>query len=406
MVVALTFKTYLKNREKTFGEFNIEQLKLQLRKIKEESISNLENLKEKTIRNLKEKGIKVFEVRNSEEAKKVLFKIIGKDEVVVKAKSNTINEIGLDLFKGRNRVVETDCGDFIVQFCDEEAIHPVLPALHIPIEKIVKKINEKFKVRLEKSPEKITEWISEHLKKEILKADVGLTGANVISAEGAIFILENEGNISLISRIPKKHVIIAGIDKIVSSTQDAITICQASTIWGTGTSLPAYINVISSPSKTADIAGKEIFGLHGAKEVYLILLDNGRSEAIKNGFGELLYCINCGACLYFCPIYRQIFEKYGLNYFGGRGVGITTFINGIEVAFDRGLYFCTTCRACKENCPLDIDIPELMRKLRKEAVEKGLETEANKRMIENIAVDGNPFGKIEEGKIPKELYCC
>jgi iron-sulfur cluster protein len=402
--IAIVFENYLRNREKVFKELNVEELKAKLKRIKEESISNLEKLKGKTVEKLKGRGIKVFEAKDSEEAKKILLEIIKEGEVVVKAKSNTINEIDFD-FGERNKVIETDCGDFIVQICDEKPTHPVLPALHIPTEKIAEKINEKFRVKL-KSPEEVAEWIREYLKNEILKADVGLTGANAISSDGGIFILENEGNISLVTRLPKKHVIIAGIDKIVFSAQDALVICQAQAIWGVGNVLPTYINIISSPSKTADIEAKDILGMHGAKEIYLILLDNGRSEAIKNGFKELLYCINCGSCLYFCPVYRQIFDKYGLKYFGGRGVGISAFIDGIEKAFTDGLYLCTTCSACKENCPLEIDIPELMRKLRKKAIEAGLETEANKRMVENVAADGNPFGKIEEGKIPKELYCC
>ncbi|MEM7825329.1 MAG: LUD domain-containing protein, partial [Candidatus Aenigmatarchaeota archaeon] len=305
----------------------------------------------------------------------------------------------------RNEVIETDCGDFLVKICEESSTHPVTPALHIPIEEIVKKIEKKFKVRVEKSSEKITSFVRDYLRKQILTSRIGLTGVNAISSDGAIFILENEGNISLVSKLVEKHIMISGIEKIVPSVQDAITICQASAVWGTGTSFPSYINIISSPSKTADIQKEIVYGVHGPKEVFLVLLDNGRSEMIKMGLKEILYCINCGSCLYFCPVYRQLFDNYGYNYFGGIGTAKTVFICGLKKAFERGLYYCTTCEACKINCPLEIDVANIVKKLREFSVKEKMETEGNKKMIENIRKYGNPFGKVE-GKIPKELYCC
>ncbi len=401
------FKHYISNREKVLKKVNVEDLKKELRRIKEYSISNLEKLKKSAIENLKSQGIKVFEAEDSKEARKIISKIIPEGEKVVKSKSNVMNEIGLKEFlKNRNELIETDCGDFLVEVCDETSTHPVTPALHIPIEKVVERIEEKFKVKLEKSAEEIISWVREYLRKEILSSKIGLTGANAISSDGGIFILENEGNISLVSKLVEKHVIVAGIDKIVPNIQDAMTICQALAIWGTGTSLPSYINIISSPSKTADIQKEIVYGAHGPKEVFLILVDNGRGEAIKKGMEEMLYCINCGSCLYFCPIYRQIFDNYGYEYFGGIGVIKTAFINDLKIAFERGLYYCTTCQACKFNCPLDIDVASLIRKMREYCVKEKIETQANKNMIENIRRYGNPFGKVEEGKIPKELYCC
>jgi len=401
------FRQYLLYREKSFEKVNIQSLKKELRRIKEYSVSNLEELKKKTVENLKSQGIKVFEAKDAKEAKEILLKIIPKGEKIVKSKSNLMDEIRLKEFlKKRNEIIETDCGDFLVEVCGEASTHPVTPALHIPIEKIVEKIEEKFNVELEKSAEKIVSWVREYLRKEILSSRIGLTGANAISSDGGIFILENEGNISLVSKLVEKHVIVAGIDKIVPTIQDAMTICQALAIWGTGTSLPSYINVISSPSKTADIQKEIVYGAHGPREVFVVLVDNGRSKAVENGFGEMLYCINCGSCLYFCPVYRQIFDNYGYDYFGGIGTIKTAFINDLKTAFERGLYYCTTCQACKFNCPLDIDVAKLVKELRRISAEQKIETEGNKKMMENIREYGNPFGKIEEGKIPKELYCC
>ena len=404
----IAFPSYFSDREKTLKKVDLEKMKKDLKEIKKNSLANLGTLKEKAIKNLENQNIRVFEAKDAKEACEIALKLIPENEKIAKSKSNVIEEIGLlDLLKKKDEIIETDCGDFIVNLCEEASTHPVTPALHIPLKKIVERIEEKFGVKINEDPDKIVSFVGKQIKKDILESKIGLTGANVISADGAVLILENEGNISLVSRIPEKHIIITGIDKIVSNLQEAITVCQASTIWGTGANLPTYINIISSPSKTADIQKKTIFGVQGAKEICLILVDNGRSEIIKQGFGELLHCINCGSCLYFCPVYRQIFDNYGFHYFAGKGIGMTLFQEGVKQAFDHGLYFCSTCLACKQNCPLDIDIPELIRKFRKKSVEEGIETSANRKMIENVEAVGNPFGEeIEKGKMPKELYCC
>jgi len=403
----LAFQIYLTNRQKALEGIDEEALKRELRRIKEYSIKNLSALKAKAIDNLKKQGVKVFEAKDSKEAKEILLKLIPEGETIVKSKSNVINEIGIEDLGKRNEIIETDCGDFLVQISEESSVHPVTPALHLTVDRIVRVIEKKFGVKLEEKPEEIVKWVRGYLREKILKAKIGLSGANVISADGGIFIVENEGNISLVSRLPEKHIIVASIEKIVPTVQDAITICKALAIYGTGASLPTYINVISSPSKTADIQKQIVYGAHGPKEVYLILLDNGRSKIIEEGLEEILYCINCGACLYFCPVYRQIFDNYGYKYFGGRGVSFISFIFGIEKAFERGLFYCTTCSACKEQCPLSIDIPSLIRKVREISVKKNLTTKTNFEMIENLESVGNPFGEIiKEKEIPDKLYCC
>jgi iron-sulfur cluster protein len=403
----LAFQTYLTNRQKALEGMDEEALKRELRRIKESSIKNLFALKAKAIENLEKQGVQVFEAKDSKEAKEILLKLIPRGETIVKSKSNVINEIGIEDLGKRNEIIETDCGDFLVQICEESGVHPVTPALHLTVDRIVRVIEKRFGVKLEERPEEIVKWVRSYLREKILKAKIGLSGANIISADGGIFIVENEGNISLVSRLPEKHIIVASIDKIVPTLQDAMTICKALAIYGTGTSLTAYINVISSPSKTADIQKQIVYGVHGPKEVYLILLDNGRSKIIEEGLEEILYCINCGACLYFCPVYRQIFDNYGCKYFGGRGVSLISFIFGIEKAFERGLFYCTTCSACKEQCPLSIDIPNLIRKVREIAVKNNLTTKTNFEMVENLESVGNPFGEaIKEKEIPDKLYCC
>jgi len=408
IMMEIAANNYTKNRDKALEKINKEEMKEKIKEIKKYSIDNLEKLKAKAIENLEKQKIKVFEAKDAKEAVKIALDLIPKNELIVKSKSNTIKEIGLlDHLEKRNEVVETDCGDFIVQITEDKASHTLSPALHIPIKKITQTIEKKFHKKLKEEPKEIVAWIRTYLRKKLIEAKIGLTGANVISADGAIFIVENEGNISLVTRLPEKNIIITGIEKIVPTIQDAITICHASGIWGSGVSMPSYINIIGSPSKTADIKKELTYGMHGAKEVYLILVDNGRTQMIKESFKELLYCVNCGGCLYTCPVYRQIFDKYGFHHIGGRGVGMTALQEGLEKGFDSGLYFCTTCQLCKVNCPFEIDIPKLIKKLRKKAVEKNLETRINEKMMENIRAMGNPFGEeVKEGKVPKELFCC
>ncbi|OIN87907.1 MAG: lactate utilization protein [Candidatus Aenigmarchaeota archaeon CG_4_10_14_0_8_um_filter_37_24] len=407
-IVLSSYDTYLKNRRIAQEGLDVEELKENLKRIKKHSLSNLDQLKSKAVQKIEEQHIKVFQAKTPEEAKKIAIKLIPRGSKVVKSKSNVVNEIGLeDYLVKETDFTDTDCGDFIVQITEERPAHPVTPAIHIPLKKMTETIKKKYDVTLPEDPIKITKWIRDHIRKKILEADIGISGANVISSDGGIFILENEGNISLVTRLPKKHIIITSIDKIVPTIQDAIAICKACAIWGTGASLPTYINVISSVSKTADIQKELLWGMYGPEEVYLILVDNGRSEIIKEGFGELLECINCGACLFPCPVYRNILDEYGLHYFGGRGIGMTVFQESLKKGFEHGMYYCTGCELCKQNCPLAIDIPEIVKKLRNKAVKKNLETDTNANMMDNIRVFGNPFGEdVKEGRMPDKLYCC
>jgi L-lactate dehydrogenase complex protein LldG len=407
-IVLKSYSNYLKTREKALEGINVEEFKESLKKIKKYSLSNLTELKKKTIKNLKQQNIQVFEAKDAKEARKIALKLIPKKAKIVKSKSNVINEIGLEKHLLKNHdFTETDCGDFIIQITEEREAHPVSPAIHIPLEKITQTIKKKFRKDLPVDPIKITHWIRDHIRKKITEADIGITGANVISSDGGIFILENEGNISLVSRLPKKHIIITSIDKIVSSVQDASLICKAAAIWGSGVPLPTYINVISSVSRTADVQKNIVWGMYGPEEVVVILVDNGRTEMLKEGFEEILECINCGACLFPCPVYRNVLDKYGFHYFGGRGIGMTVFQEGIKKGFENGMYFCTGCKICKENCPMDIDIPGCLRRLRERAVKKNLETDVNSRMMDNVRSAGNPFGEdLKEGELPDELFCC
>ena len=405
-VVLPIMHSYKDKRDKILSEDDKEKFREELRKIKEESIDNIFELKKKAIENLSKNGVKVIEAKDSKQAIKEIKEIIGKEKLIIKSKSNTANEIDLNDALKDKELIETDLGDFIVQIFEGEDLHPVLPAVNLTPEEISKKIKEKFGVNIKATPEEIAKFVREHLREKIFKAKVGITGANIISSEGSIFILENEGNISLTSRIPDKHIILTSFDKIVGTREEALKIVKAAGVFGTGQDYPVYVNIISGPSKTADIQNKLITGAQGAKEVYLILLDNKRSEILNSEFKELLYCINCGACLNFCPVYHQIFTRYGAKYFSGaKGVISSYFKESNKDAYNNGAFFCTTCQQCKENCPMKIDLSSMIRNLRKQLVKQRIEPDSVNEMIKNIKQYGNPFGDLG-GKTPDKLYCC
>ena len=400
--------SYREKRKQALLKNNLEYEKFreELYQIKKKAISQREDLKKKAVEQLKQNGINVFQARDGEEAREIIEGLLAGKTKIIKAKTNAFNEIETEGFLADKELTETDLGDFLVQLFAQKEIHPVLPALHLKPEEIAQKIKEKFGKDIEPTPEAIALFVRNLLREKIIQAEVGISGANVITADGKILILENEGNASLVSRWPKTHIIVSGFEKIVENLEDALKIIKASAIWGTGQDFPVYVSIIAGPSKTADIQNETVIGAQGAKEVNLILLDNGREKLFKEGFGEVLYCLNCGACLDFCPAFQQIGRNYGQRYLGTKGIIFAGFSEGLKKAVDSNCFSCTSCMACYQNCPVKINLPELMKKLRGYLEKENLQTEPNKEMIENIRKFGNPFGKMEEGKIPKKLYCC
>jgi len=402
------FLGYREKRKKALLKNNLdyENFRNELYEIKKKDILQIGNLKKKAIEALKENGINVFEAKDGKEAREIIEGLLKGKTKIIKSKSNVFNEIEEQGFLADKELIETDLGDFICQIMEKKESHPVLPAIHLTPEEISKKIKEKFNEDIEPKPEKIALFVRNLLREKISKAEVGISGANVITSDGKILILENEGNISLVSRWPDKHIVISGFEKIVENLEEGLKLVKGSAIWGTGQDFPVYVSIISGPSKTADIQNQTIIGAQGAKEVNLILLDNGREKLLKEGFEEILYCINCGACLDFCPVFHQIGRNYGAKYLGSKGIIFAGFSESLKKAVDSNCFACTLCSVCYENCPVKINLPELMKKIRSFMEKENLQTKENQEMIEKIRQFGNPFGKLEKGKISKNLYCC
>ena len=398
---------YKTKQEKTLADLGMdaEKFRDEFRRMKEDAFRDIKNLRQRAIANLEKNGIKVFEVKDIAEAQKILKDLTAGEETIIKSKTSAADEIEIDKILG-DKLVSTDLGDFIMSISGARDMHPVFPSYHLTPKQISEIIKNKFGEDVLADAKSIAAFARKYLRKKMTEAGVGITGANVITADGRIVVLENEGNISLVSRLPDKHIIISGWEKIVPTVEDAMKVVRAAAIWGTGQDWPVYVSIISGPSKTADIQNELVIGAQGAKEVYLILLDNGREKILKDGFEELLYCINCGACLNFCPAYHELGTKYGDKYLGSKGIILSAFMTELLRAKESGCYSCTLCSACWQNCPAKIDLPGMMKKIRSKLNAENLETEENKKMIDNIRKFGNPFGENGENRAPNELYCC
>jgi iron-sulfur cluster protein len=384
-----------------------EDFRSEMTEIRKKAFVNFEeNLKEAK-KNFKKRGFIVHEAGKSEEIEGILKDVLKDSKVIARTKTNTGREIELDRLLSGHENFQTDLGDFIIQLFDEEDQHYVLPALHLSADKISAKIKEVFNEEIEADPTKLTHFLCEKIREKILKADTGITGANFITKKGQVILLENEGNISLVSRLPRKHVIVVGIDKLVETVEDGMMLSQTAAVFGTGQDITQYISVISGPSKTADIENTLVVGAQGAKEVHLILIDNMRRKMLAEGLSEMLRCINCGSCINFCPVYHQKGNSFGgEKYIGARGIINTAFRESSAVSKEKGSFNCMLCGGCYASCPMKINLPKMIREVRQKQNKKGQQTEENKQMLEKVEKHGNPFGEVSDKETPDKLYCC
>lgn len=365
-----SWKNYMKNFKEAVETYSyVKKLARDVRKIKEYSISNIESLLDKATVNLEKNGASVYLARDSEEAKKIIGDLVEGSELLVKSKSMTGEEVGIrEYLESRGvKVLETDIGEFIIQLLNSKPMHTVAPSLHVRREHVAKILREKLEAQVgEDDIPGMVEAIRKYLREAYFKADVGMTGSNVIAAEtGSIFIIENEGNARLSSGAPRKHVVLAGVEKIVPTFLDAVKVAEV-TMRFAGFKIATYLNVISGPSKTGDIEQVGVQGAQGPKDLNVILLDNGRLKASKDPvLREGLYCLKCGACMYVCPTFRLYGGLWGGKaYVGGIGVVWTAITEGLREAYIQSL-FCGLIGRCKVQCPVEIDIPKIVREIRR-----------------------------------------
>jgi L-lactate dehydrogenase complex protein LldG len=361
-------ESYRRNLQEAIERFPYTiELAQEVRAIKEEAIRNLDSLFEEAKRQFEKNRAKVFLARTSEEACEIIGSICGNRKVVVKGKSLTAEEISLREYleeKGYE-VYETDLGEFLIQITRQRPMHILSPAIHMTREEVSKVLSAYLKKEIPPDIGEEVKAVREFLREKFFQAEVGITGANVVSAQtGTLILIENEGNVRLTSGLPSVHIALVGLEKLVFSLSQAMKVAEVTWRFANYT-MPAHVSLVSTPSKTGDIEKVTTFGAHGPKELYVVFLDNGRRKLAQDPiFREALYCLRCGGCLYECPVFRLVAGRFGDRYFGGIGAIWTAFISGDLKKAAPLAWSCLTCGRCKLRCPLKIDTPQMCLHLR------------------------------------------
>ncbi len=315
------------------------------------------------------RGAKVIWAEDAQQALDAIQKICEEKgcKTLVKSKSMVTEEIHLNDFLEKNGIesVETDLGEYIQQLDGEPPYHIVTPAMHKSKEDVAKLFAEKLGTDPKATPEQLTLTARRILRDKYVQAEVGLTGANFIIADiGGIAVTENEGNARLSCSMPKTHIVIAGIEKVIPSMTDLALFWPLLSTFGTGQKITVYNTIITGPRQANEADGPE--------DMYVILLDNGRTNILANEKQrESLYCIRCGACLNACPVYKNIGgHTYAATYSGPIGSVITPHLKNMD-EWKHLSYASSLCGNCTEVCAVKINLHELLLENRHEAVEEG-----------------------------------
>jgi L-lactate dehydrogenase complex protein LldF len=337
---------------------NLELARQRAANIKYKSISELEKNLADFEANFERNGGKVIWAQDAADALREIDAIMVKHNAtrVVKSKTMVSEEIGLnEHLEGKGiESLETDLGEFIVQQAGEPPYHIVTPAMHKSKEDVAKLFQDKFGMPANSTPEQITAYVRKLLREKFFFADVGITGANFIIVDtGSVCLTENEGNGLLSMSFPRVHIVIAGIEKVIPSFKNLDLFWPLLATHGTGQNLTAYNSIISGPRQDGEIDGPQ--------EMYVILLDNGRSDVLaRKHQRRALSCIRCGACLNTCPVYKTIGgHTYGSTYSGPIGSVITPWLKGMN-DFKHLSYASSLCGSCSEVCPVKINLHELL----------------------------------------------
>lgn len=346
-----------------------EEMRNRANKVKEHTIDHLYDYLVMFENNARKNGFKIIWAKDSEEACKSIYEIISakNGKMVVKSKSMTTEEIGLNHYLEAKdiEVVETDLGEYIVQLAKEPPSHVTAPAIHKSREEIGKLFTEKLGVEYSSDPSELTDIARKILREKFLNADVGISGVNFAIAEtGSIVIIENEGNGRLSNSAPKTHIAVMGIEKLLPSLEDFDVFIKLLPASATGQKITSYISMINSVSSGE---GKNL-----PEDVYIIILDNGRSDLLANEkYKSALYCVRCGACMNICPIYQRVGgQSYGWVYPGPIGSILTPNYLDSKIAKDLP-YASSLCGSCSETCPVKIDLHHKLLELRGDIVKKG-----------------------------------
>jgi L-lactate dehydrogenase complex protein LldF len=344
-----------------------EALREEAHKVKARTLDRLDEYLEHLERKVVQWGGEVHWARDASQARGLIEGLAMDRGVkkVVKGKSMVTEEIALNegLIARGIEVSETDLGEFIIQLAEEPPSHLVGPALHKTKEQVAELFTNKLSARPTEDPQEMTMFARKTLRQRFLEADMGITGVNFAVAEtGSIVLFENEGNIRLSTTIPKIHVAVMSMEKVVPTLDDLAILMKLLARSCSGQKLSTYVSIFHGPRRDGEP--------DGADEFHLVILDNGRTKILADeALKEALYCIRCGACLNFCPVYLKIGgHAYGWVYSGPIGSILTPQLINRKQAHQLP-YASTLCGACADVCPVKIDIPRILVALRERYVE-------------------------------------
>lgn len=362
------YNAAVKNGKHQFAELPIARERA--KNIKWRAIENLDKYLEDFEMNFIKRGGKVIWAETTEQAQQEILAICRQKncKTVVKSKSMATEEIHLNHFLESNGIesVETDLGEYIQQLDGEAPYHIVTPAMHKSKEDVARLFADKLGTDPLLTPEQLTLVAREKLRRKYIEAEVGVTGANFIIPEiGGIAVTENEGNARLTTAFPKTHIVIVGIEKVLPTMTDLALFWPLLATYGTGQKVTSYNTILSGPRQEGETDGPE--------EMYVILLDNGRTNILNDVEArEALYCIRCGSCLNACPVYKNIGgHTYGTTYSGPIGSVITPHLKGMDDYMHLS-FASSLCGNCTAVCPVRINLHELLLHNRHKAVEANL----------------------------------
>jgi len=353
---------YRTGRANAFAGMDIAGLVWEIAAAKDAAISRMDELFEQFKQSAEKTGTKIHLAQTASEANEIIARIARENAVtkIVKSKSMTAEETLLNhhLEAEGFEVTETDLGEYIIQLRGEGPSHMVMPAIHLSRYQVADLFTDVTGQKQDTEIERLVKVARRELRQKYVEADMGISGANFALADtGTIGLVANEGNARLVTTLPRVHVALVGLDKLIPTLHDALLVNRALPRNATGQGITSYVTWITGPNTCAAAPDYQ-------KQMHIVFLDNGRRELARDPiFSQVLRCVRCGACANVCPIYRMVGgHQYGHIYIGAIGLIVTYFFHGRDKAKNL-VQNCINCGACKEVCAAGIDLPRLIKEV-------------------------------------------